>query len=80
VGPSARGVHEFIAADRVAGLERIVVALDAADHAAGFARNCAKTPDVWRVDIPCHHDTFDDAFVKPASQKKQNGRLFDEAA
>ena len=33
------GVNEFIAADQVAGLERIVVALDAADGAAGFAHD-----------------------------------------
>src|SRR5882757_678579 len=33
------GVNEFIAADQVAGLERIVVAFDATDGAAGFAHD-----------------------------------------
>src|SRR5260370_38834026 len=33
------GMDEFIAADHVAGLERVVVALNAADDAAGFAHD-----------------------------------------
>src|ERR1700688_5190522 len=39
------GVDVFIAADHVAGLERVVVAIDAADDAAGFAHD----------DLPCRH-------------------------
>src|SRR5450432_2663076 len=39
------GMDEFIAAQHVAGFERIVVAFDAADDAAGF------TDD----DLPCRH-------------------------
>ena len=32
-------MHELVAADHVAGLKRIVVALDTADDATGFAQD-----------------------------------------
>ena len=37
--PQQLGVDEFVAADHIAGFERVVTTLEAADDAAGFAHD-----------------------------------------
>ena len=44
-------MDELVAADHVAGLERVVVALDAADDAAGFAHDDLPGRHVPRLQI-----------------------------